>query len=214
MKLVTFSPTRLLHVVLDRPLSSCATHFDSAPCLSSSCIISCIIWCCPAISSWPPLLLFQCTCMFNIVLEVASHSFLNTWPYHVSRLFLSKVSLVWCWLLFRCLHSWCGPFGLASSPSQHSHGSGVWFLGIAFLDCPAFRPVYYIWIDYGLVDIIFELDGHLLIAHDSWHFSPSIMMLHYEKDPIDHRLLRLIENAMFALNRHSSCLFTVLPVTR
>ena len=43
---------RLLHVVMGRPLSSCATHVDSVPCLPSSCTLSCHPSCCPVISSW------------------------------------------------------------------------------------------------------------------------------------------------------------------
>ena len=43
---------------------------------------------------------------------VSSPSFLHTsemvWPYHLSRLFLSKVVVGSIWLLLRCLHSWCG----------------------------------------------------------------------------------------------------------
>ena len=33
-----FSPIGLLHVVMDRPLSSCANHFDFLPFLQSDCI--------------------------------------------------------------------------------------------------------------------------------------------------------------------------------
>ena len=43
----------------------------------------------------PSLLLFLCTCMFNILLVVSSPSFLNNWPYHLSRLFLRNVVIVW-----------------------------------------------------------------------------------------------------------------------
>ena len=45
------SPIGLLYVVMGRPSSSCATHFDSTPCLSSSSTISCHPWCCLATSS-------------------------------------------------------------------------------------------------------------------------------------------------------------------
>ena len=51
--LLTFSPIGLLHVVMGRPLSSCATHFDSAPCISSSCTLSYHSGCCPVISFGP-----------------------------------------------------------------------------------------------------------------------------------------------------------------
>ena len=37
---LTFSRTCLLHIVMDRLLSSCATHFNSAPCFSSYCTLS------------------------------------------------------------------------------------------------------------------------------------------------------------------------------
>ena len=55
---VAFSPIGLRHVVMGRPLSSRATHFDSAPRLLSSCTLSCHPWCCPAISCPSPLFSF------------------------------------------------------------------------------------------------------------------------------------------------------------
>ena len=113
-----FSPIGLLHVVMGRSLSSCATHFDLVPCLPSSCtnlFIPDVFK--PSFHGPPlPLLLFPCTCMFNI-LVISSPSFLNTWPYHLSHFFLRKDAIVlmfaslqmsspimWSFLVFSITH--------------------------------------------------------------------------------------------------------------
>ena len=86
---LTFSPIdRPPPFRMGWPLSSCATHFDSAPSLQSYSFMSSRM-----LSSHVFLgpLLFPCTRMFNIFLVVSSPSFLNTWPYHLSHLFLRKV---------------------------------------------------------------------------------------------------------------------------
>ena len=99
-----------------------------------------------------------------------SSSFLNTWPYHLSCLFL-RLSLVQCWLLFRCLHSWCGrPWYCLLPISAFSSQKCVFFVYRFY--CPTFRPVYHCRLHCGFVDIIFEFDRQLLIAHDSWYFYP------------------------------------------
>ena len=108
------------------PLSSCATHFDYVPCLSSSCTLSCLPLCCSAISSWAyPFFSF-----------LALACLTSSWWYpplpsltrgHTIAVVSSwgTLSLARHWLLSRCLHSWCGPSWSCSSPSQHSHLSGV-----------------------------------------------------------------------------------------
>ena len=51
---------------------------------------------------------------------------------------------------------------------------------IPFLNCIVFRLMYHCCIYYGFVDLIFDIDRHLLITHDSWHIAPfSPCSLHY-----------------------------------
>ena len=94
-----------------------------------------------------PLLLFPCTCMFNIFLVVSSPSFLNMWPYHLSRLFLRKVVIrsMLSSLQMSSLLMW----SFLALPLAHL--SGALFLCIVFLYCPAFRPVYHCWLDYKVL---------------------------------------------------------------
>ena len=75
-------------------------------------------------SSCASSLLFPCAFMFNIFLVVASPSFPNTWTYHISRMFLRKV----IGSMLASLHA--DDFILSSSPSQHSHLTGVYVLCI------------------------------------------------------------------------------------
>ena len=139
---------------------------------SSSCTLSCRLWCCPVTSSWAALLLFPCTCMFNIIGGIPL-SFLNTWPYHLSRLSLRKVVIgsMLASFLMSSLLTW----SFLVLPLAHLSILISVVLCIVFLDWPAFRHariIYHCWFDYGFVDPIFDLDWHLLIPHDSWHFSP------------------------------------------
>ena len=103
----------------------------------------------------PPLL--PCICMFNIFLvssrvAMLSQSSLSEEGCHwFDVAFSTDVFILDVVLL-----------GLASGQSRHSHLSGVPFLCIVFLGCPPFRPVYHhYWLDYGLVDLIFDLHMHL-----------------------------------------------------
>ena len=81
----------LLHVVMGQPLSSCATLFYSAKYLPKYCTLSWHTWWCPAFSSWAsPSCLSLHFCVKHIGCA-SSTSFLNTWPYHLSRLFLRNV---------------------------------------------------------------------------------------------------------------------------
>ena len=121
-----------------------------------------------AIFSLASLLLFPCTRIFIIFLVVSSPSFLNTWSYHGSCFCPRKVVIgsmlaslkisLFLMVSYNCL---------ASNPSQHSHISGVQFLGIFFLTAQHSHPYVIAGFIMFFLDFIFDRDRHLLIAHDS-----------------------------------------------
>ena len=122
-----------------------------------------------------PLLLFPCTCMFNIFLVVSSPSFLNTWPYHRRRFFLRNVVIGSKLDSLRMSSFLMWSFSVLPLANLSILISVVF---ISFRDFPAFRPVYHCWLDYGFVDPIFQLDRHLRIARDSCHFSTCSRLHH------------------------------------
>ena len=87
-------------------------------------------------------LLFSCTCLVCIFLVVSSISS----PYCRSR-FFSDEGCHWFNVSFSpdVFILYVDLICLASSPSQHSHLSGVQFLGIFVLNCSAFKHVCHCW---------------------------------------------------------------------
>ena len=99
-----FSPISLLHVVMGRPYSSCATHFDFLPSLQSLLSFMSSLMLYSHLFLGLSLLLLHCTCIVSIFLVVSSPSFLNTWPYHRSCFCLKKV-VIGSMFVLPCLSS-------------------------------------------------------------------------------------------------------------
>ena len=110
-----------------------------------------------------PLLPFPCTCMFNIFLVVSSPSFLNTWPYHRSRFFLRNV-VIGSTLASLQMSSFLKWSSLVLPLAHLSILISVAcsFLCIVFRHCPALRPVFHCWLDYGFVILSLSLIGTFL----------------------------------------------------